>query len=145
VYAYFFKWDGQDGSVFQYILGASHVMETAFFFGLPTDPFGGFGFNPVTDTPGRQALSQTMMDYVDQFVRTGNPNGEDLPEWETWSNAENESKVIVLDANENEPEIIMITEEITAQRVEDTFWNSVAELEALQPGLSEYLWWFHWF
>ena len=35
------------------------------------------------------ALSGQMMDYLCNFVKTGNPNGENLPEWIATSKSQN--------------------------------------------------------
>ena len=50
VYAYLFKWDGVDGSDYNFILGAAHATEIPFFFGSDTDIYEGIAFNPLNDT-----------------------------------------------------------------------------------------------
>ena len=123
VWAYHFRWDGAEGSDYQFIFGAAHATEIPFFFGGTTDIWGGFAFSPVDDTAGRLALSDAMMDYLAKFAKTGNPNGHGLPVWKKWSNETGESKAIVFDANESEAEIYMIDEEITAEFVDAEFWR----------------------
>jgi len=113
VYAYLFKWDGADGSDYNFILGAAHATEIPFFHGGDTDIYEGIAFSPSNDTPGRQALGDAMMAYVAKFVRTNNPNVKGLPKWNRWSNEEGEPKVIVFDATENDIAIEMIQEEVT--------------------------------
>ena len=53
------------------------------------------------------ALSETMQNYWVNFVKTGNPNGESLPEWEAYTTSQNEillldSKVKMIDDTYNE-------------------------------------------
>jgi len=121
IYGYLFKWDGVEGSDYDFVFGATHVTEIPFFFGADTDIWGGIAFDPENDAPGRQALSKAMMEYVANFARTGNPNGYGLPKWGKWSNKDGESKVIVFDATEKDVNIEMISEEITAEDVDAKF------------------------
>ena len=143
VYAYLFKWDGVEGSDFNFIFGAAHTLEIAFFFGNDTDiSFGGFAFNVENDTSGRQALSKAMMKYVANFARTGDPNGFDLPTWEKWSNEKGESKVIVFDATEKDSDIDMISEEITSDDVDTRFSHLYSTLPV---EVRNVLYWFDWY
>jgi len=122
IYGYFFRWDGPEGSAYQFIFGATHASEIAFFFNYPYDIWThGGAFHPGNDTPGRQALALTMMDYVGNFCWTKNPNGGELPVWEEWSREEGGPKLISLDATPEEIDIYMITEELTDQAVQDQF------------------------
>jgi para-nitrobenzyl esterase len=121
VYAYLFQWDGLDGSPYQFTWGAAHATEIPFFFGAIYSLFYGASFSPGNDTPGRQALSVDMMQYMNNFVRTGNPNDGDLSQWEEWSTTPGESKRILWDATETATEISMGTEEYTSTDVQDLF------------------------
>ena len=130
VYAYLLKWDGIEGSDYDFIFGAAHSTEIPFFFGGDTDLWGGIAFSPENDTPGRRALSEAMMKYVANFACTGNPSSlflpSGLPVWKKWSNREGEPKVIVFDATETDIDIGMISEEITSDDVDAKFsdWHS---------------------
>jgi len=144
VYAYLFKWDGEEGSAYDFTLGAAHATEIPFFFGSGTDIFGGLAFSPGNDTLGRQDLSDAMMDYLSKFAHTGtgNPNGSGLPAWKKWSNKEGKDKVIVFDATETEIDIYMIDEEITAAAVSAKF----GELYSAQPAETQnIMYWFYWY
>lgn len=121
VYAYQFQWDGTDGSDYQFTWGAAHATDLPFFFGSQLSLFNGAAFSPNNDTVGRQSLGAAMMQYVANFVRTGNPNGGDLPLWEEWATAEGGPKRILWDANETTPEISMATEEYTSTDVKYLF------------------------
>jgi para-nitrobenzyl esterase len=53
-------------------VGASHSLELRYLFDVGGAP-------PLN--PAQQVLSDQMMDYWSEFVRTGTPNGDGLPEW----------------------------------------------------------------
>lgn len=59
-------------------LSNNHAGELPYFYGnLHTQP------QNYKDSDYK--LSETIMDYIENFVRTGNPNGEGLPEWQDFS------------------------------------------------------------
>lgn len=142
VYAYLFKWDGEEGSDYDFLLGASHATEIPFFFGGTSDIYGGLAFYPGNDTPGRQALSEAMMKYVAQFARTGKPKVHGLPKWKEWSNKEGKEKAIVFDATYDEADIYMIDQEITEDTVNATFWELYDSLPVV---IQDTLWYFNWY
>ena len=118
VYGYFFEWDGlyQQDTAYEFIFGATHASEIAFFFNYPTDIWtDGGAFHPGNDDEGRQALALAMMDYIGNFCWYKDPNGGDLPPWDQWSNEEGGSKLISLDANATEILAPMITVELTTE------------------------------
>ncbi|MBW1812892.1 MAG: carboxylesterase family protein [Deltaproteobacteria bacterium] len=133
IYGYFFRWDGITSipsyylsAIYQFIFGATHASEIAFFFGSLVDVWtDGGAFNPGMDTLGRQALALAMMDYIGNFCYSKDPNGTGLPVWEEWSSEEGGPKLISLDATDGtleEPstsviDTYMITEELTAASV----------------------------
>jgi para-nitrobenzyl esterase len=121
VYAYLLQWDGLDGTPYQFTWGAAHATDLPFFFGAKMSVFYGAAFSPGNDTPGRQALSTAMMQYVANFVRADDPNGGDLPLWEEWSTTTDGPKRIRWDASEAEPIINMGTEEYTSADVQTLF------------------------
>ena len=80
-YEYFFT--RKNGS-----LGDWHSGEEVYFYGnIPADS----GLHNEAD----RELSETMQRYFVNFIRTGNPNGEGLPEWPANTGAEN--RLLVLD------------------------------------------------
>jgi para-nitrobenzyl esterase len=150
VYAYQFNWGGPGSgpSPFDFIYGAGHAMEIAFFFGSDTSLWG-YSFNPGNDTDGRVELQDAMMDYLANFAKTGNPNGAGLPVWKKWSNRDGKSKVIEFDATFDEALLEMTNEEVTIPGV----WNELtAELatwdDIYGPGTEAAWgwlpWWFQW-
>lgn len=154
VYAYQLQWDGADyitNNSYSFIYGAAHATDISFFFGADSDLFGGAAFGPGYDTPGRQQLGNAMMKYVAQFVRSGNPNYDELPVWKKWSNKEGKAKTIVFDATYLEQAIYMINEEVTLEMVSSesgyagnpnsVFWGNYFELP---PETANALFFFDW-
>lgn len=138
VYAYLFKWGGSGSGPypFNFIYGAGHAMEIAFFFGSDKDLWG-YSFTSENEQ-GRKDLQNAMMKYLANFAWTGNPNSHFpcplwwekwpyftcLPKWKRWSNTPGAPKSIVFDADLHEAKISMMTEELTIEGVK-------AELEAV--------------
>ena len=56
--------------------GAYHAAEIPFVFDSHSDAFA--------SAPGDADLTRTMVRYWANFARTGDPNGEGLPEWPAW-------------------------------------------------------------
>jgi len=81
------------------MMGAAHGLEISFFWGN----FSFFGLDRMIfredNKNGREALSEIMMQYLARFTRTGNPGEAGGLKWEPWSNAEDEPKRILLDAD----------------------------------------------
>jgi para-nitrobenzyl esterase len=127
VYVYQFAWGAPDQSggspepgTWGQRLGAFHTLDIPFFLGNDTveGVLQWFLFTKE-NTPGRKALSATMMDYVAQFVRTGNPNRPDsgLPVWSPWSNAPGDSKTIIFDATNTAAVVAMSNKELSLESV----------------------------
>jgi para-nitrobenzyl esterase len=71
VYVYYFDQPVRSAFVPEWQRGAIHASEIPFVFGTP--------WSPTTATD--DAVSQLMMDYWVNFVKTGNPNAKGLPYW----------------------------------------------------------------
>ena len=67
--------------------GAFHSSELWYTFGTL-----GRAWRPFT--PADQALSDRMLDYWTNFMKTGDPNGAALPEWKPW---QSEKDIMILD------------------------------------------------
>ena len=44
-------------------------------------------------------VSKTMFSYFANFIKTGNPNGNELPRWEQYIGAEEFGKIMILDVH----------------------------------------------
>lgn len=131
VYAYLFKWGGigSGPSPFDFIYGAGHASEIAFFFGSDQGLFG-YPFVPANEA-GRKDLQHAMMEYLKHFAWTGNPNHyfpcspwfqkwshfSYLPRWKEWSNDPGAPKAIVFNADLDHAQIGMMTDELTIEGV----------------------------
>jgi len=84
---------------FDIMIGAAHSLELPFIFGEWT--FYGlesFIFRP-DNQEGREALSDSMIEYWASFARTGTPRDPTGVVWKPWSNKEGKAKRILFDAN----------------------------------------------
>lgn len=92
---------------FDIMVGSAHSLELPFIFG----EWWFFGFEPFIFRPdnaaGREALSDSMVQYWSSFARTGHPFDPSGVLWRPWSNKEGGAKRILLDANDTEAIIIM--------------------------------------
>jgi para-nitrobenzyl esterase len=85
IFVYQFEWD-EEPKPLDFVVGAAHGTELAFVFGnflSDQDSALRFAWNQ-SNRAGRIELSKRMMAYWANFARTGNPNGEGLPEWKAW-------------------------------------------------------------
>jgi para-nitrobenzyl esterase len=123
VYAYFFKWGGigSGPSPFDFICGAGHGAEIPFFLGGEKS-YGFFlsSFVPANEA-GRKELQKLMMQYLQNFIWTGNPNNpsgvKQLTEWKKWSNDQGAPKKIVFDASKEKANLMIMNEELTIEGV----------------------------
>jgi para-nitrobenzyl esterase len=133
-YAYDFRWGTQSGPApFNFIYGAGHASEISFFHGAGEGLFN----LPFTtqNEPGRKDLQNAMMDYLADFARGGNPNGnfsKDELAWQPWSNTAGADKVIVFDANDAATDISMSNEGLTLSGV-NSAWTAAMTNIGLSP------------
>jgi para-nitrobenzyl esterase len=114
VYAYRFDWD-EEGSIMGYdlsvALGAAHALEIPFVFG---DFEGGLGLEYLYgDSPGRDALSDSMMSYWTQFAITGDPGSGRDGEEVTWVSWGSDGKTSILLDTPQDQGIRMWDQELT--------------------------------
>ena len=64
--------------------------------------------------PGREELAELYRAYIRQFIRTGNPNGGDLPIWEQWSG---DGCLMRFDADCNHASVAMTHEAVREETV----------------------------
>ncbi len=74
-FMYLFSWKSP---MFDGKLGAAHLLELPFVFGLLSDSEIGVFPSKNEET---QAINHNMMDSWTSFARTGNPNHKGIPEW----------------------------------------------------------------
>ena len=73
VYTYYFTKDNRG-------LGSNHAGELPYFY-------GNLDKHPGNYDAEDEALSETMMQYYVNFIKTGDPNGSELPNWPSWEEA----------------------------------------------------------
>ncbi len=137
VYGYQFLWGAYESgggspipAPMDFTIGCAHSLDIPFFMGNDTwnSAMTSWVFTSA-NRAGREALSDAMMDYVDRFVRTGDPNepGSGLPDWDPWSNNAGEAKCILLDVDGDALDISMSTTELTVSGVLATMQSEVSE------------------
>ncbi|MFW9819772.1 MAG: carboxylesterase family protein, partial [Candidatus Thorarchaeota archaeon] len=128
IYAYRFDWGSPNKDGVSVLpkgmgrnLGAHHAAEIPFFLGMGSSSI--FMLIGKTHTKrnrlGRKRLTDLCMNYLANFARTGNPNGEGLPYWYPWDNTKGKEKILVLDAGLEDLRLSYITEIVTSQKVLD--------------------------
>ncbi len=108
VYVYNFAWD-EEPEPFNFLIGACHAAEIPFIFnniGENAFPFNHIAWSEA-NREGREKLSTDMINYWKNFMETGNPNSENLPEWKKWSNWPWANRKMILDADESDSVIWM--------------------------------------
>lgn len=123
VYVYQFLWGANPSVVdptMAFVFGSHHGRDVEFFLSNPDTVGPSFGIIMNTDAnrPGREALTETILGYVGNFMRSGDPNDGDLPPWPDWSNQDGGSKFISLDADLTDVVTAISTEELTEEGIE---------------------------
>lgn len=89
-----------EGVNYALMMGAAHGLEISFFWGNFTEFFRLEKIIFREDNKkGREALSDAMIKYLSQFVRSGDPGEVNGLKWDPWSNAEGALKRIIFDAD----------------------------------------------
>ena len=146
VFVYEFLWGNNAGGEpvvdpkAAYLLGASHSLDVDFFLDHPdgtlrkllVGPMLGSPIDTPANRPGRVALTDAIQNYLDAFMRTGNPNraADTLPQWQPWSNAVGGPKSLLLDAKRQTIDIRMSARETTAASID-------AELDVVPSALAK--------
>lgn len=128
-YAYDFRWGTQSGpEPFNFIYGAGHAADISFFFGTGEGLFE----LPFTEQneAGRVALQESMMNYLADFARDGDPNGsfsDGQTQWASWTATPGQDKVIVFDATNEATDISMSAEQLTLASVNSAWAVALTE------------------
>jgi para-nitrobenzyl esterase len=138
VFVYLFCWGGEKACSKTHAItyGAAHCIDLPFFFGNIDKKEQWLLFSSMyrsftgENRPGRLALSEAMVSYLAQFMRTGNPNSavSRLPEWQAWSNDVGGPKVLQLDADLKHAQIGMDSRELSIAGIRRALDNEPAEL-----------------
>lgn len=118
VYVYRFMWDGDDGSAYQFVLGAAHGVEIPLFHGQDDDIYE--VAVTMDNLDGWRDLSSAMMGYVAEFAATGDPGtGQGAwPQWEPWGNGPGEARLATFDADADAAVLGSDTVELTVEAME---------------------------
>ncbi|MFX1495561.1 MAG: carboxylesterase family protein, partial [Promethearchaeota archaeon] len=112
-------------------LGAHHGAEIPFFLGMGNSSI--FMLIGKTHTKcnrlGRERLTDLCMNYLANFARTGNPNGEGLPYWYPWDNTTGKDKILILDADNDDLRISYLNDILTVKSVIDIINSELKEPE----------------
>jgi para-nitrobenzyl esterase len=138
IYAYRFDWGSPDKDGMSVLpkgmgrnLGAHHAAEIPFFLGMGSSSI--FMLIGKTHTKrnrlGREKLKDLCMNYLANFARTGNPNGEGLPYWHPWDNTKGKDKILVLDAGFDDIRISYLNKIFTVKNVLDLINTELNEPE----------------
>ncbi|MFW9839108.1 MAG: carboxylesterase family protein, partial [Candidatus Thorarchaeota archaeon] len=126
VYVYRFDWGSTDENGMSVLpgnkgreLGAHHASEIPFFLGMGESDLAMLTGRTHTNEnrPGREKLIGLCMSYLANFARTGNPNGDELPQWPNWDNTEGRDKVLVLDAGYDDLRLSYLRDTVTTQSI----------------------------
>ncbi|MFW9827248.1 MAG: carboxylesterase/lipase family protein [Candidatus Thorarchaeota archaeon] len=126
IFAYRFDWGSPDKDGVSVLpkemgrnLGAHHAAEIPFFLGMSKSSISMLIGKTHTkhNRLGRERLKDLCMNYLANFARTGNPNGEGLPYWYPWDNTKEKDKILVLDAGTDDLRISYLNDILTVKSV----------------------------
>ena len=82
------------------LIGASHGVFIPFLSGIAAGSAAGDG--SAYEYEGPKELTQEFQDYIGNFLRTGDPNGDGLVTWEAWTGAEEGPSQLLLNADKDQ-------------------------------------------
>ncbi len=71
----------------------------------------------VFETEGGKEMSTTYVAYIKNFIRTGDPNGKNLPEWTVWTKDVKKNNTLWIDADSAKADIRMTNRRIVYEDV----------------------------
>jgi len=104
IFAYRFCWGMHDEVIdpsARLLLGAPHGVDIPFLTGDYTGMTRMFARGIITEAnePGREKLSSLLRSYLQNFLHSGNPNSDTLPQWQQWSDNHEASDILSLNAS----------------------------------------------
>ena len=138
VYAYRFDWGSPDASGNSVLpgnlgsrLGACHYMEIPFFLGMgePAISFITGKLFTRHNRQGREKLTALYMDYLKNFIHTGDPNCKGLPPWHPWDKEAGRNKILVLDADTRDIRLSRLSKSMTSGDVLEKIKSELQEPE----------------
>ncbi len=138
VYAYRFDWGSPDESGKSVLpgklgswIGACHYAETPLFLGSRSNQLSLITGRTYTasNRPGREKLSRLCMAYLANFARTGNPNGDGLPRWDSWDPSPGRNKLLILDAGLKDLRISTSKEQVSMRSIREMVVSEFGEPE----------------
>lgn len=114
--------------------GSVHGIWIPFVTGYTTATTKGYPAGSF-DNAGALALTDTIQQYIGNFMRSGNPNGKGLPEWKPWSpNAEGASQLVV-----NADRTRAWYTQTYGHQTGDTILKELEQDTTLEPQAKEYI------
>ncbi len=120
------------------LIGASHGVFIPFLAGVAAGSAAGDG--SAYEYAGPQELTEAFQSYIENFLWTGDPNGEGLVTWEAWTGAEEGPSQLILNADKEHAQITMSYERTSYDEILDRMEadESISE-EAKSQIISEVL------
>ncbi|MDR1938625.1 MAG: carboxylesterase family protein [Tannerellaceae bacterium] len=95
--------------------GSFHGVAIQFLTGEKTGPRE--LYPEIYETPGAREMGETLIKYIANFIRTGNPNGDGLVTWDAWKSATEGNTSLVFDADKEKAIIKMTDNRIIYENV----------------------------
>jgi para-nitrobenzyl esterase len=83
-----------------FLLGSVHGIWIPFVTELATNSVASYPKNAFSN-PGALALRKDIQQYLGNFMRTGNPNGKNLPQWQQWTDTTNGPSSLIVNATKD--------------------------------------------
>ena len=83
-----------------FLLGSVHGIWIPFVTELATNSVASYPKDAFSN-PGALALQKDIQQYFGNFMRTGNPNGKNLPQWQQWTDTTNGPSSLIVNATKD--------------------------------------------
>ena len=114
-------------------MGGTHGLDLYLVMGIERDAYA-LSENVWSERnrAGREELISIYRRYIHQFIRTGNPNCEGLPQWDAW---QGEGSLMMFDADCEKAKVYMSTEVVKEPAVFEELKND----DSLSPERKDYI------